>query len=84
MKIPEGKLCESHLDRDGSAVPATREVNGDYMCEQCFNGLHILREELEGDHGDPYSKKNCALYFQRHKAAIYERRRALRLSRTAG
>jgi hypothetical protein len=84
MKLLEensSQLCESHLETNGVAVIATREVNGDYMCEQCFNGRRVLREELDGDHGDPFSKKNCALYFQRHKQVIYARRKALRAAR---
>jgi hypothetical protein len=75
------QLCEYHLERNGVARAATHEVNGDYMCERCFNGRPVLRDELEGDQGDPYSKKTCALYFQRHKQAIYARRKALRAER---
>ena len=31
---------EFHLSRNGVAVRATREVNGDWFCDRCFNGAH--------------------------------------------
>ena len=77
----ESQLCEYHRERKGVARAATHEVNGDYMCDRCFNGRHVLREELEGDHGDGHSARNSATYFQRHKQAIYARRKALRAAR---
>ena len=75
------QICEYHLSRKGTAVPAAHDVNGDFFCDQCFNGRPVFRDELEGDHGGGHSARNSAAYFQRHKQAIYARRKALRAAR---
>jgi len=78
------QICEYHFSRKGTLVPAAHDMNGDYMCEPCFSGRHVLHDELEGDRGASILSRAQARYFQKHKAAIYEKRRRARLARTTG
>jgi hypothetical protein len=42
-------LCEYHLERKGTAVPAARIVNDEPMCAKCFAGVAIFAFEKIGD-----------------------------------
>jgi hypothetical protein len=51
VRFPE-KLCQAHLRRRGAYVPADEVVNGEAMCQDCFNGKELeyspRRDKLAG------------------------------------
>jgi hypothetical protein len=68
-------LCEYHLERKGTAVPATRIVNDEPMCSKCLAGAAIFPFERLGDDDGAVADRDAKARYLANNPKAKERKR---------